>query len=494
MPVTWPPASTERRHHAEALPRTVITTDPELDDLNSMLRLLLYSNEITIAGLIYSSSMVHHRGDAALGIAAYRWPSPGARLHIDEAVDAYAQVHTNLVKHDARYPAPDHLRSLIRAGNVIEVGDMRADTDGSDLIKEILLDDEPGQVFLQAWGGPNTIARALKSVEDEFKGTAQWESTYAKIVAKAVITSFGQQDTTFTDYLKPYWPDIQLREVATSTWGYGARNVVPAPDAHYLTADWMRDNVTRVGPIGAAYRVWGDGKQMADGFDDEDYFGLSGYTSEQLTAMGYKVWTPPEAKNSWISEGDSSNFALLIDNGLRNWQDPTWGGWGGRQIADPADPNRWSNKEALDATPEGPTANDSSARFFAAIQNDFAARLQWSVTSDPTGANHHPKASVAEGLDLIGHPGEIVTLHGKASHPDGNAVSLKWWQYREAGTYSSTVRLSASEGNSTALHIPTDAEPGQTIHVILEATDNGSPALTHYQRVVITVADPRLHR
>ena len=26
-------------------PRTVVTTDPELDDLNSMLRLLLHSNE-----------------------------------------------------------------------------------------------------------------------------------------------------------------------------------------------------------------------------------------------------------------------------------------------------------------------------------------------------------------------------------------------------------------------------------------------------------------
>jgi hypothetical protein len=186
--------------------------------------------------------------------------------------------------------------------------------------------------------------------------------------------------------------------------------------------------------------------------------------------------------------------ALGIDNGLRNWQDPRWGGWGGRQIVDPADPKRWSNKGALDATPEGTTANDySSARFFSAIQNDFAARLKWSVTSDPTGANHHPKASVAEGLDLIRHPGEIVTLHGRASHPDGNAVTLKWWQYQEAGTYPSTVRLSAIDDNSTAFQIPRDAEPGQTIHVILEAKDNGSPALTHYQRVVITVADPRLH-
>ena len=32
-----------------------------------------------------------------------------------------------------------------------------------------------------------------------------------------------------------------------------------------------------------------------------------------------------------------------------------------------------------------------------------------------------------------------------------------------------------------------DAAPGQTIHLILEATDNGTPALTRYQRLVVTV-------
>jgi hypothetical protein len=43
--------------------RIIVTTDPELDDLNSMLRLLLYSNEIDIAALVYSASNFHHQGD-----------------------------------------------------------------------------------------------------------------------------------------------------------------------------------------------------------------------------------------------------------------------------------------------------------------------------------------------------------------------------------------------------------------------------------------------
>ena len=44
-------------------PRTIILTDPELDDLNSLIRLLLHSNELEIEGLIYASSRYHWKGD-----------------------------------------------------------------------------------------------------------------------------------------------------------------------------------------------------------------------------------------------------------------------------------------------------------------------------------------------------------------------------------------------------------------------------------------------
>ncbi|MFJ9584769.1 DUF1593 domain-containing protein [Streptomyces acidicola] len=468
-----------------AAPRTIVTTDPELDDLNSMLRMLLYSNEINIAGLVYSSSQHHYKGDPSRGLEPHRWPAPGARLHIDEAVDAYAKVHPNLVRHDRRYPSPARLRSLIATGNVTDEGDMAADTEGSDLIKKVLLDDKPGQVFLQAWGGPNTIARALKSIQDQYQGTPRWRSVYNKIVNKAVITSFGQQDSTFEDYIKPNWPDIQNREVATSIWGYGSRDVVRPEESFYHSAEWTRANVSGVGPIGASYRVWGDGKQMAAGFDDEDYFGLSGYTAEELKAMGYLVWTPPQAKGSWISEGDSSNFALLIDNGLRSYQHPSWGGWGGRQVVDPEDPRRWSNRGAQDADETGAKPRDyAAARWFSAVQNDFAARLRWSV-SEFRDANHSPRVRVDQGQDIVRRAGQSVTLTSRAVDPDGDAVTLRWWQYREAGTYPGTVDV---QGEDVArLTIPADARRGQTIHLILEATDNGTPALTSYQRVVVTV-------
>ncbi|TGO06770.1 Glycerol-3-phosphate ABC transporter, periplasmic glycerol-3-phosphate-binding protein [Serinibacter arcticus] len=475
-------------------PRTIITTDPELDDLNSMLRVLLYSNEIDIVGLVYSASQHHWMGDPATGLAPKRWPeiSPDTIYHIDQAINAYEKVQSNLRVHDARYPTAESLRDMTYWGNVKNIGEMAEDTDGSNFIKEILLDDEPGQVFLQAWGGPNTIARALKSIEDEYKGTPQWDAIYDKIVAKTVITSWGQQDTTFRDYIKPNWPDIHNREVSTSVWGYGSRGVVLPEHAVYHTPEWTAANVSTVGPMGAEYRVWGDGKQMAAGFDSEDYFALSGYTADELRAMGYGVWTPPQAKGGWISEGDSSNFALLMDNGLTSWAHPSWGGWGGRQAPNASgDPLQWANRGVRDIGPDGQPRNDyAAARWFEDFQLDYAARMQWTVTDDYDDANHQPDLTVTQGLDHTVRAGQSVTLSGTATDPDGDDVALKWWDYAEAGSYPGAAVIAPQTGSSATLEVPADAVPGETIHLILEGTDNGSPALTHYQRVVLTVGEP----
>ena len=37
-------------------PRVIITCDPELDDLNSLIRFLLFSTDFRVEGLIYASS------------------------------------------------------------------------------------------------------------------------------------------------------------------------------------------------------------------------------------------------------------------------------------------------------------------------------------------------------------------------------------------------------------------------------------------------------
>ena len=44
---------------AAAKPRVVVTTDPELDDSNSLLRYLLYATDFKTEGLVYASSQFH---------------------------------------------------------------------------------------------------------------------------------------------------------------------------------------------------------------------------------------------------------------------------------------------------------------------------------------------------------------------------------------------------------------------------------------------------
>lgn len=459
--------------------RIIVTTDPELDDLNSMLRLLLYSNEIDIAALVYSASNIHHRGDSVRGIPPHRWPEPGARLHIEEAVDAYAQAYANLVRHDPRYPVPADLRAIIAMGNVDEAGDTREPTAGSNLVMDVLLGDAPGKVFAQAWGGTNTIARALMSIEEEFRGTDRWDEIYALIVGRTVITSFSEQDDTFASYIRPTWPELEFRDVATTAWGYFAWDVVPDDAQQYLTAEWMRENISSVGPMGAAYRVWGDGKQMAEGFDREDYFGIPDATADSLELEGYTLWAPLRPKGAWISEGDTSNFAMHIDNGLRNAEHPEFGGWGGRQERDENDPHRWNSVGMVPWQPGAAVVDAGDVgRWFGAYQRDLAARLKWTVTAD---ANHPPRILAAQ-TDFTVSPGQRVVIPFSVIDPDRDAVTVSATQDRGPAC---TVHVSPTE---LIIAVPDEAASKSDIHVIVEAIDDGAPALTGYARFVLTVA------
>ena len=311
----------------------------------------------------------------------------------------------------------------------------------------MLLDRKPGPVFLEAWGGTNTIARALMDIESRYKGTRAWRHVYERVSEKAIITRWGAQDDTYATYIQPHWPKIENREVATTIWGYFTRNAILPEDRHLVDPEWTRQNVSQVGPLGELYRVWGDGKFMAQNFDREDFFGfdttLPENSREALIARGYLVWSPLYPPGAFISEGDSSNFALLIDNGLRSYEDATYGGWGGRQVRDPANPYLYSPPaaEAGDVDPEtGTRPRDfHAARWWHDIQMDFAARLKWSVTPHRRDANHEPVAKVlGSRLDIAVKPRQRVRLVGLGGDPDGDAVTSKWWQYPEAGTYGGT--------------------------------------------------------
>jgi hypothetical protein len=116
------------------------------------------------------------------------------------------------------------------------------------------------------------------------------------------------------------------------------------------------------------------------------------------------------------------------------------------------------------------------------------------VVKSYADANHPPVAWTPV-KDLTVRPGKRVPLFGTAHDPDGDAVSLRWWQYSEADSYGGTVQIDGANQRLASFEVPRDAKPGDTIHLIMEVKDSGEPALTRYQRVIVTVAKPkRWHR
>jgi hypothetical protein len=99
-------------------------------------------------------------------------------------------------------------------------------------------------------------------------------------------------------------------------------------------------------------------------------------------------------------------------------------------------------------------------------------------------ANHAPQITVKEGTNVSAKAGAILTLHVTSRDPDGNEVKLKVWPYPEAGSGKADATL--SDGRID-VKIPATAKKGDTFHVVVEGTDTGSPALTRYRRVVITL-------
>ena len=480
-------------------PRMVVTCDPELDDNNSLIRFLLFSTDFDVEGLIYASSRFHWKGDGKgttqyipdreyssngrdLGPqTSWRW-AEGERF-IDDLVEAYESVYQNLKVHNPNYPTPEELKSKIYVGNVEFEGDISHDTPGSNRIKAILLDDDPGPVFIQVWGGPSTASRALKSIEEEYKDSPEWESIKAKVSAKAKFCLSGQQDLSFQEYVQPNWPQVEsiMLNAGVTSLGYGAKRAVAGTkDTIYFSSAWTLENIKSKGVFGEHYRVWGDGRQMAPG-DFTDYFGEKGYTADELREKGYWVWTPPQSEGNFISEGDTPMFLNLIGNGLRAYLGQEYGGWAGRrkELSDEEKAAGYTAPYAMSRVKD-----EVLPDFLPAIQNNFAARLNWSVTSEYENANHEPVIEAP--LEMKVAAGSTVKLNAHVSDPDNDVVSTSWMQFK-VGSYKGDVSFASATDASTSVTIPSDANSGDTIHLILTATDNQEVPMTSYHRIILTI-------
>jgi Protein of unknown function (DUF1593) len=441
-------------------PRVVVLTDisNEPDDEESLVRFLVYSNEFDVEALVAITS-------------TFLRTAPREDL-IRRDIDAYEKVRPNLLQHAPGYPDPALLRNATKTGQpaygMAAVGAGKASA-GSQQLIAVVDKPDPRPVWMTVWGGSNTLAQALQDVR-----STRSAAELSRFVAKLRVYSISDQDDA-GPWLRKEFPEL-FYVVSPSNQG----------SSDYPRATWTGISGDRWYKNGPLYQ-----------FDLVDNPWLTTNVIQNHGPLGALY---PQLK--YIMEGDTPSWLGLVDNGLGWSTSPGYGGWGGRYVFTKlaSEPHAiWTNDNAESrdsfSYAAGQTATSDQAtiwRWRDQYQLDFAARMNWCVADAFSKANHNPVLALngdhtKSVLNIPAKSGTSVSLAADgSSDPDGDTVTLKWWIYTEAGTLSGAT-LSSSSGTKTSVQLPT-VQQGGTLHVILQAEDNGTPHLFAYRRAVLNVS------
>jgi len=459
-------------------PRVAILSDigNEPDDQMSFVRLLLYSNQLDLEVMIASTST---------------WQKKAIHPETMHAiVQAYNQVRPNLLLHAKGWPASGELDQRIFAGQpaygMAATGKGKASAGSQALVKAIERDD-PRPLWICAWGGVNTLAQALIDLR-----AAHTPTEMDRMISHLRVSSISDQDDggpwirrefpALFYVVKPSPPNGEEYYYATWTGISGDlyyRNSAGA-DTSLIINEWLETNIRVKGPMGKMY-----------------------------------------PRFMFIMEGDTPSYLGLIDNGLNAYRRPDWGGWGGRYIyRQPyGEPHAiWTQGGDLftRATSQDRVLgidgiehiSDQATiwRWREAYQNDFAARMDWTV-KDFSHANHNPELVVngqagTAPVELTADTNQTIALDAAGSRdPNGQALHYRWWVYEEAGlsgTHGADVAIRGANRPQAEVivHSPCRAAwiPGLVpcrgegvAHIILEVSNEGTPRLTSYRRIIVHV-------
>ncbi len=449
--------------HAADKPRVIVLTDieNEPDDAQSMVRFLTYANHWSVEALIATTS-VHQRNRVA-------------PARIREIVEAYRKVRDNLETHEPGFPTADDLLSVVREGRAaygMEAVGREMDSPGSETIIEVVDRPDPRPVWVLVWGGPNCLAQALWKV----RMTRSPEET-EKFVSRLRVYTISDQDDS-GPWLRKTFPGLfyiaspgyhAAGAYHFSTWsgisGDNFHGRFAGADFPIVDNPWLDQNVRSKGPLGAQYPM-----------------------------------------TKFLMEGDTPTFLHLIDTGLGNPERPDWGSWGGRYELYTPRTRKWfvetetrpfwadAEDEVLGADGKWHTSNKATIwRWRSAYQHDFAARMDWTI-KPRAQANHPPTPTLAHPNRLTVRSGERVALSAEGSaDPDGDRVRYEWFHYQEPSTLTLSsgrtgvpLTIDAANTVTASFVAPTVSKP-ETMHIVLAVTDEGTPSLTRYRRVILTV-------
>jgi hypothetical protein len=447
--------------------RIFVLTDieNEPDDAMSLVRFLTYSNQWDIEGIVATTS-IHLKNKTAA------W-----RIH--EILDAYAEVVENLNKHESGYPSKEQLLSVVAEGlplyGMEGVGEGK-DSSGSNLLMKAIEKEDERPIWVLVWGGPNVLAQALWGLKEKNE-----KNKFDKMLSKIRVYTISDQDDSGPWMRKEF------------------------PELFYIASPGFHD--------GGAYHhcTWSgiSGDYFHGRFTGADFEMVDNpWLDKHIREKGPLGNVYPQVK--YLMEGDTPTFLYLVDNGLGVSEHPEWGSWGGRYELYIPPTKKWfmypetrplfSDVEDEVMGLDGrwhTSAKASIWRWREAYQNDFSARMDWTIKSYEE-ANHPPVPSINHPAELTAKAGEKIELSAEGSYdPDGDELEYHWFCYEEAGTFSTS---NSTSGNPIPIHdcdkknawikIPKDHifKIG-TIHVILEVSDTGVPKLTRYKRVIINVTE-----
>ena len=450
---------------------TDVNPGPEIDDIQSLLRLLLYSNEIDIEGLIACTSCFLKKPDMQKNIGLIR-----------RCIDGYAEALAHLRVHAGNWPDAAALDKVVAAGIPVfgkAEGDGFAEerwneNDGVKLLLNAMQKDDPRPLWIGLWGGANTLAQALWLAERRMEAPA-----FFAILHKLRIYSISDQDYA-GKWLRKKYGDALFYIVSPSDGDVKGAG-------EYYKAAWPGISADRF-PHGSE-----DGVRRTKGFSGADFSLIDKrwIRKNVRTVSSYGKLYP---RTKYITEGDTPAFLGLIPNGLNLSERPDCGGWGGRYEKRPVPGEPfpvWTSCSDTVTGADGRSHTSPQAtvwRWRTAFQNDFAARLKW-TTDNPLCDAPHPPVVTTERIEMTISPGTDALLTAQVLDPDEKGYDAKWFYYPEAGTVlSDELRPIRADGLTARLEMPPCA--GE-IHVILEVTTKNDPPVTRYVRFILTAEEAK---
>ena len=442
---------------AETLkPRMIALTDispddHEPDDMESLIRLLAHADLFEIEGLV-----------ATTGWSYSHTPADNTKL-IHKVIDAYEKDVPNLMKRSGQtefradesrqeigyWPSPDYLRSRTVMGSVTRgmehIGE-RNDSDGSALLIEIADEDDDRPVWQQAWGGANTLAQAIWRV---------------------------QQDRS-DDELRAFLRKNRLYTITDQDRGYKGGTPFDISSHQWMRREFEKD----------LFFIW---DECAWKFQNGT--GKANWDAYATHIQNHGALGAIYPKYRYGVEGDTPSFFYIMPVGLSDPEHPEHGGWGG-YFEWAKGPDNETYAYTNHHQPVYDLSRKLSTHFYEATFNNFAARMDW--VKDGAG-NRNPVAVIDgdDGLEIITktpQPGSSVTLDASASHdPDGDNLSFKWWVIPGPGSYTGDVTISNGDTSRATVEVSADSG-GKTFHVVCEVTDDGTPNLTAYRRIIVEPA------